>query len=212
MALQQFDNEDSLREDALRAQRMTADETRSVIALWQQEREEQGGLTDKPAVPDVAEGLNLPVADVQRLLAEVRARRVEEEAQLAQERALSEIHLAEEERKLAEMRRQRAELRREQAELRRRGERPRQRREVRQISWEEDKPFPWAEPALIPWEEETEEPAGAVLSVRKLPYGADTRRQPGAAISPGCAGHVGHVGPAPMSLGQDRSLTEIREQ
>ncbi len=80
MSLQQFDNEDSLR-----TQRMTADESRAVIALWQQKRVEQTGLTDKPAVPDVAEGLNVPVEEVQRLLEEVRAKRLEEEQALAYE-------------------------------------------------------------------------------------------------------------------------------
>ena len=118
MPLQQFSNDDSLR-----AQRMTADEARSVIDLWQQEREEQTGLTDKPAVPDVAEGLDISVDNVQRLLGEVRARRVAEEAELAREQALTEIRLAEEERKLAELQRQRAELRREQAESERQRER-----------------------------------------------------------------------------------------
>ena len=64
----------------LRAQRMTADESRAVIDLWQQERVEQTGLTDKPAVPDVAEGLDITVEDVQRLLNEVRVRREEDVA------------------------------------------------------------------------------------------------------------------------------------
>ena len=58
---------------------------------------EQTGLTDHPAVPDVAEGLDIPVEEVQRLLAEVRARRLEEERLLAQEQELSEVRLAEEE-------------------------------------------------------------------------------------------------------------------
>jgi len=106
----------------LRTQRMTADESRAVIALWQQERVEQTGLTDKPAVPDVAEGLDITVEDVQCLLQEVRAKRLEEERALATEQELSQIRLAEEERKLAEIRRQRAELRREQAEAERRME------------------------------------------------------------------------------------------
>lgn len=101
---------------SLRAQRMTADGSRAVIDLWQQERVEATGLTNKPAVPDVAEGLDVSVEDVQRLLMEVRARRLEEERWLAARQELSEIHLAEEERKLAEVHRQRAELRREQAE------------------------------------------------------------------------------------------------
>jgi len=100
----------------LRAQRMTADESRAVIALWQQERIEQTGLTDKPAVPDVAEGLDVSVEDIQRLLMEVRARRLEEEHQLAAQQKLSAIEFAEKERKLAEVQRQRAELERQRAE------------------------------------------------------------------------------------------------
>ena len=76
-------------DDPLRTQRMTADEVRAVIALWQQERVEQTGLTDQPAVPDVAEGLDIPVEEVQRLLAEVRARRLKEEQALAQEQEQS---------------------------------------------------------------------------------------------------------------------------
>ncbi len=105
---------------ALRAQRMTADEARAVIALWQSERVEQTGLTDKPAVPDVAEGLEVSAEDVQRLLTEVRTRRVEEERTLATERELSKIRQAEEKRQWAELQRQRAEMMREQAEWERR--------------------------------------------------------------------------------------------
>ncbi len=71
-------------DDSLRAQRMTADEAKAVIDLWQQERVEQTGLTDRPAVPDVAEGLDIGVEDVQRLLQAVRMRRGEEERALAQ--------------------------------------------------------------------------------------------------------------------------------
>lgn len=99
-----------------RAQRMTAAESRAVIALWQQERTEQTGLTDRPAVPDVAEGLDITVEDVQRLLMEVRARRQQEEQSFMAERLILVVRLAEEERKLAGTQRQRADLRREQAE------------------------------------------------------------------------------------------------
>ena len=74
-----YDNPNPPGDDPLRTQRMTADEAASVIALWQQERVEQTGLTDRPAVPDVAEGLDIPVEEVQRLLGEVRARRLEGE-------------------------------------------------------------------------------------------------------------------------------------
>ena len=99
-----------------RTERMTAAESRAVIALWQQERTEQTGLTDRPAVPDVAEGLNITVEDVQRLLSEVRARRLEEERALAadQELARAERRLAEEEASLTEVRRQRAQVQRQQ--------------------------------------------------------------------------------------------------
>lgn len=101
-----------------RTQRMTAAESRAVIDLWQQERVEQTGLTDRPALPDVAEGLDITVEDVQRLLMEVRARRLEEERALAAERELarSERRLAEEQASLAETRRQRAEFRRQAEE------------------------------------------------------------------------------------------------
>lgn len=103
-----YDNPDPLENAALRTQRMTADEAASVIALWQQERVEQTGLTDRPAVPDVAEGLDVPVEEVQRLLSAVRARRLEEERALAQEQA--QVHLAQEVDRLAAIRLQRAEL------------------------------------------------------------------------------------------------------
>ena len=115
----QHDNPNVPPQFPLRTQRMTADEARSVIDQWQKERVEQTGLTDRPAVPDVAEGLDIPVEEVQRLLGEVQARRLEEERLLAQEQELSEVRLAEEERRLAEIRRQRAELHREQMAIER---------------------------------------------------------------------------------------------
>ncbi len=67
-----------------RTQRMTAEESRAVIDLWQSERVEQTGLSDRPAVPDVAEALDITVEDVQRLLSEVRTRRLAEERKLAE--------------------------------------------------------------------------------------------------------------------------------
>ncbi len=102
-----------------RTPRMTTAESRAVIDLWQQERVEQTGLTDRPAVPDVAEGLDITVEDVQRLLSEVRARRLEEERAFTAEQVLSEIRLAEGNRQLAEIERKRAELQRQQAEAER---------------------------------------------------------------------------------------------
>ena len=102
MAQQNF--EQPLDGGNLRAQRMTADESRAVIDLWQQEQTELTGLTDKPAVPDVAEGLDITVEDVQRLLSEVRASE--------QKIIMAETQLAEEEAGLAEIRRQRIETRR----------------------------------------------------------------------------------------------------
>ena len=105
-----------------RAQRMTADETRAVIALWQQERVEQTGLTDKPAVPDVAEGLDISVGDVQRLLGEVRAKRLEEE------------------RKLLELRRQQAQMRQARPVPFRKYARRSRWVEVHPGIWEDDEP------------------------------------------------------------------------
>lgn len=102
-----------------RTQRMTAAESRAVIALWQQEQVEQTGLTDRPAVPDVAEGLDITVEDVHRLLSEVRARRLEEERAHTAEQVVTEIRQAETNRQLAEIERQRAELQRERAEAER---------------------------------------------------------------------------------------------
>ena len=103
-----------------RTQRMTADESRAVIDLWQQERTEQTGLTDRPAVPDAAEGLDIRVEDVQRLLTEVRARRQQEEHAFTAEQVLAELRLAEENRQLAEIEWKQAELQRQQAEAERR--------------------------------------------------------------------------------------------
>jgi hypothetical protein len=133
---QQF--EQPINSSELRTQRMTADESRAVIDLWQQERVEQTGLTDKPAVPDVAEGLDITIEDVQRLLQDVRAKRLEEERALASEQALSEIRSTEEERKLSEIRRQRAELRREQAEAERRAAEQRALLSSVPRSWQEE--------------------------------------------------------------------------
>ena len=96
----------------LRSQRMTADEAKAVIALWQQERFEETGLADRPAVPDVAEGLDVSPEEVHRLLAEVRARRAEQEREAARrrtrEQAAAQVALAEEGRRAVELRQQQA--------------------------------------------------------------------------------------------------------
>ena len=168
---QQFDNQDPAPSlIPLRSQRMTAEETRSVIDLWQQE---QTQLTDRPAVPDVAEGLNVSVEDVQRLLAAVREKRAEEERALAYEQGLAHIRLAEahrtlaeEERKLAEVRRQRADLARERPAGAKYVKARPLRVEAEPLPWEEAKlflpvkaenPFPWTETELSAWEDETED-------------------------------------------------------
>lgn len=119
---------------------MTADESCAVIDQWQRERVEQTGLTDRPAVPDVAEGLDIPVEEVQRLLGEVRALRLEEERALAEEQA--QVRLAEEERMLAEAQRQRARLRRTWT--------PRQRRATSSRRWAEVKPGVWEDLTVAP--------------------------------------------------------------
>ncbi len=150
--------------NALRMQRLSPDEARAVIDLWQAEQVEQTGLTDRPAVPDVAEGLDLSVEDVQRLLAEVRTRREAESRLLMHEQELAEIRLAEEQRKLAEIQRQRAELRREQAEAERRGAEPWRRpaphpvapkRHLRRLT-QEDTPGWQGAAAFLPEDEATE--------------------------------------------------------
>ena len=134
----QHDNLDLLPHSPPRAQRMTADESRAVIAQWQQERVEQTGLTDRPAVPDVAEGLDVPIEEVQRLLAEVRAQRLEEERRLAHERKLAKamLRLVEEEAKLSEVQQQRAEVRLEKAERCGKAASRRQGTENEPVPWE----------------------------------------------------------------------------
>lgn len=138
---------------------MTADEARAVIALWQQERVAQTGLTDRPAVPDVAEGLDVPVEEVQHLLGEVRARRVEEERGLAQEQELAqaEAHLAEEEFELASIQQRRADMRLAKAEHRIQAESDRQGVEIEPVPWEVWKaahpPVKWVETKPNIWED-----------------------------------------------------------
>lgn len=107
-----LNSQQSENEEPLRSQRLTEDEARAVIDLWQQEQVESGGLTTHPSIPDMAEGLNIGTDDVQRLLHQVRTRRADEE--------LEQIRLAEEERQAAERDRQEAEWRRQQAESERR--------------------------------------------------------------------------------------------
>ncbi len=149
MSAHLFEQDPTSDPSPLRAQRMTADEAKAVIDLWQRERDEQTGLTDRPAVPDVAEGLDIGVEDVQRLLAEVREHRVGEERALAYEQELAEIRLAEEERKLAEVKRQRAELRRERMGTeRRQGQTEEERLLAEDRQWWEQTPRQWPSPPL----------------------------------------------------------------
>lgn len=60
---------------SLRNERMTEEEARAVIALWQQRRVERGLLTTSPAVTDLAEGLDVSVEEARALLTEMRVRR-----------------------------------------------------------------------------------------------------------------------------------------
>ncbi len=164
------DNPNSLEPDPLRTQRMTADEAKSVTALWQQERVVQTGLTDQPAVPDVAEGLDVPVEEVQRLLAEVRARRVEEELRLAREQKLAqaEARLAEEEARLADVQQQRAEVRRAKAGRRGGAASRRQAADIEPVPWEVWKathsPVRWAETEPGVWEDVNQQEPTPLLS------------------------------------------------
>ncbi len=86
MSSEHFQNE-----EPTQAERMTPDEARAVIALWQHSHL---GLSDLPSVPDVAEGLEITVEEVQRLLAEVRAAREERERGVVQEQERLEQELA----------------------------------------------------------------------------------------------------------------------
>ena len=153
------DNPNALPPDAPQTQRMTADESRAVIALWQQERVEQVGLTDQPAVPDVAEGLDIPVEEVQRLLDEVRAQRLEEERRLARERkrAKAELRLVEEEARLTEVQQQRAEVRLAKAERRGQAASGQKGTEDESVPWEvwkaTHKPVKWVETKPNTWED-----------------------------------------------------------
>lgn len=116
MTTQQFQED-----EPLRSQRMTQEEAQAVIDLWQQEQVESSGLTSHPAVSDVAEGLDITVQDVQRLLHQVRAGRAGEG-----ERPQRELHeldsvqhrLAYEDRQLADARREWARLRKRRANQR----------------------------------------------------------------------------------------------
>ena len=140
-------------------QRMTADEARAVIDLWQQERVEQTGLTDHPTVPDVAEGLDIPVEEVQRLLVEVRAQWVEGERRLAHERKMADamLQLVEEEAKLSEVQQQRAEVRLAKAERRGQAASRREGAKDEAVSWEVWKatysPAQWVETKPNTWED-----------------------------------------------------------
>ena len=165
------DNPNAASQDAPRTQRMTADESRAVIARWQQERVEQTGLTDHPAVPDIAEGLDIPIEEVQRLLGEVRALRLEEERRLARERkwAKAMLRLVEEEAKLTEVQQQRAEMRLAKAERRGKGASGRQSAEDEPVPWEVWKathtPVKWEETKPGIWEDVNEQAPSPLASV-----------------------------------------------
>jgi hypothetical protein len=70
MNRQQFEGQ-----EPQRAQRMTEEEAQAVIALWQQKQKERERMQTLPSVPDVAEGLGIPVEEADALLREVRVRR-----------------------------------------------------------------------------------------------------------------------------------------
>ena len=166
-----YDNPNAASQDAPRTQRLTADESRAVIARWQRERVEQTGLTDRPAVPDVAEGLDIPIEEVQRLLGEVRALRLEEERRLARERkrAKAMLRLVEEEARLTEVQQQRAEMRLAKAERRGKGASGRQSAEDEPVPWEVWKathtPVKWEETKPGIWEDVNEQAPSPLASV-----------------------------------------------
>lgn len=116
MSYSQFQEE----EPPIPPQRLSAEEARAVIGLWQQRRDAEGGQVDLPSIPDVAEGLDISVEDAARLLGEVRARQAQKQQQRQaddqQTLLLEKIQRAEERRQRAELRRERAEWQRQQAE------------------------------------------------------------------------------------------------
>jgi len=105
-------------EESAPAPRLSSDEARAVIALWQERRYAQDGMVDLPAVADVAEGLDISLPEAERLVGEVRSRQAQSERQQDQYRQslLESIQRAEERRQRAELRRERAEWQRQQAE------------------------------------------------------------------------------------------------
>lgn len=108
MSFQHFDDENTPP-----TERMTDDERRAVIARWQQQR--GFAPSDAASLPDVAEGLNISVADAARLLAEIRAERAEAECKIqeGQARLVQAQQMLENlERSLAEADEQRANARR----------------------------------------------------------------------------------------------------
>lgn len=66
--MQRFDDENTPP-----TERVTDDERRAVITRWQEQR--GFAPSDEATLPDVAEGLDISVADAARLLAEIRAER-----------------------------------------------------------------------------------------------------------------------------------------
>lgn len=118
MPFQSFENEEPSRARPPSADRLSGQEMEDVIALWQQEQ----GLNERPRAEDVAEGLNVPVSEVERLLQITRARRADEEKRLREEQArlASEQQRVRAEREmLAGLQRQRVQVRRRIGETRR---------------------------------------------------------------------------------------------
>ncbi len=103
---------------SLRAERMSEDEMREVLALWAA-RQHQHPPSDLPTTADMAEGLDVPVDVARRLLHEVRERRREQERleaaarEAARQETEAQAALAEARARLAE-----AEARRAEAEAR----------------------------------------------------------------------------------------------
>ncbi len=84
---------DGLAGVSLPAVRATPEEARAVIDLWQQEQIDSGGLTSRPSLGDIAEGLDIAPEDAHRLLAQVR--------RIGSGAASQEASIAREHRKLA---------------------------------------------------------------------------------------------------------------
>lgn len=76
-------------EESLKAQHISDEEASRVVALWAEQQKQRAQQTEQPTVQAMAEGLDIPEAEVMRLLQQVR----EKEAALQSAQALQDMRL-----------------------------------------------------------------------------------------------------------------------